>query len=229
MARIIVVEDNLAQQEEILSFLKHVGHEVVGIDNGSTLDERMQQFAPDIILLDYNLPGEIGPVLAARLRGKLGMALGIVMVTARSLSVDRIECRRAGVDDYLVKPVDFNEMLAVIDNLLLRLESSTLTEQVWKLVPAQAELLPPGGAPVTLAGSEVMLLTALAEGASRRASREELIHALGKHPDYYDPRALEASISRLRRKLPALEDGRNPLQALRGIGYQFVRPLKIIA
>lgn len=228
MARIIVVEDDLAQQEEILSFLAHTGHEVSGVASGCALDLCLDSFSPEIILLDYNLPDENGPMLAERLRARFGLALGIVMITARSLSADRVECRRAGADDYLVKPIEFNEMLAVIDNLLLRIEPAALAAQTWKLIPEQAELLPPDGVPVLLVDSEVLLLTALAEGESCKASREELIRALGKNPDYYDQRALETAISRLRRKLPTLEDGRSPLQTMRGNGYQFIRPLRII-
>lgn len=229
MARIIVVEDDLAQQEEVLSFLAHTGHEVAGVASGGALDLCLDSFLPEIIMLDYNLPDENGPILAGRLRAKFGLALGIIMITARSMSADRIECCRAGADDYLVKPIDFSEMLAVIDNLLLRIESSVSAEQAWKLIPSQAELLPPDSVAVPLTDSEVLLLTALAGELSRKASRNKLIRALGKNPDYYDPRTLETTISRLRRKLPALEDGRSPLQTMRGNGYQFIRSLQIIA
>jgi DNA-binding response OmpR family regulator len=74
---------------------------------------------------------------------------------------------------------------------------------------------------------ELLLLQALANAQNMQADRDTLVRALGKNPLVYDPRALEASISRLRRKIPPLEDGRNPLQAMRGIGYQFIRPLSI--
>lgn len=227
MARIIVVEDDLAQQEEILAFLTHAGHETKGVESGSALDLCLQDFTPEVILLDYNLPDESGAILAERLRNRFGIAIGIIMITARSLSTDRIECRRAGADDYLVKPIDFNEMLAVIDNLLLRLISSAAKSHVWKLHLSRAELLPPDSPAIPLVGSELLLLTALAKEAHHRANRETLIVALGKDPATYDPRALETTISRLRRKLPDLEDGRNPLKAMRSTGYQFLRPLQI--
>jgi DNA-binding response OmpR family regulator len=227
MARIIVVEDDLAQQEEIIAFLTHAGHEPQGVESGITLDQCLQQFTPDIILLDYNLPGENGAALAERLRTRFGIAVGIVMITARSLSVDRIECRRAGADDYLVKPIDFTEMLAVIENLLLRIVSTQARAHVWTLHLSRAELLPPDSPAIPLVGSELSLLKALAGEAHHKASRETLIVAMGKDPATYDPRALETSISRLRRKLPELEDGRNPLRAMRSTGYQFLRPLQI--
>jgi DNA-binding response OmpR family regulator len=225
MARIIVVEDDLAQQEEILSFLTYAGHDAQGAANGTELHRCLQQFSPEIVLLDFNLPGESGAELAAGLRERYGLDLGIVMVTARSQLADRLQSRRAGADDYLVKPVDFDEMLAVIDNLLLRLEPPTAPARGWKLLLARSELQPPDGPAVPLTHWEMSLLKTLAGEPQHKVGRDALIRALGKDPDVYDPRALEASISRLRRKLPKLEDGRNPLQAMRGSGYQFIRPL----
>ncbi|HUW25026.1 MAG TPA: response regulator transcription factor [Gallionella sp.] len=228
MARIILVEDNIGQQEELLSFLTHAGHEVLGTCDGVTLDRCLQEFTPEIALLDYNLPGEAGIALAVRLRQRFGATIGLVMVTARSMGVDRVECRRAGADDYLVKPIDFAELLALIDNLMLRLNPPAPIEEAWQLLLTRSELVPPHDPVIPLTGWELLLLQTLADAPNRQASRDALIRGLGKNPLAYDPRALEANISRLRRKLPSLEDGRNPLLALRGIGYQFIRPLAII-
>lgn len=228
MARIIIVEDDLGQQEELQSFLMYAGHEVLAVSSGVELDRRVQ-FIPDIVLLDYNLPGETGVDLALRLRKQYGSAVGIVMVTARSLGTDRVECRRAGADDYLVKPINFAELLALIDNLYQRLKPAAPSEEAWRLMPVRSELVPPGAPAIPLSGIELLLLQALAGTPNRQADRDTLIRALGKNPLAYDPRALEANISRLRRKLPLLEDGRNPLQAMRGMGYQFIRPLTIVS
>jgi two-component system, OmpR family, response regulator PhoP len=230
MARIIIVEDDLGQQEELQSFLMYAGHEVLAVSSGKELDKRLQ-FVPEIALLDYNLPGETGMELALRLRKQYGSAIGLVMVTARSMGADRVECRRAGADDYLVKPINFGELLALIDNLYRRMNPpvSGEGEEVWRLFPVRSELVPPGAPAIPLSGLELILLKVLASTQNRQADRDTLIRAMGKNPFAYDPRALEANISRLRRKLPPLEDGRNPLQALRGMGYQFIRPLVIVS
>jgi DNA-binding response OmpR family regulator len=228
MARIIIVEDDLGQQEELQSFLMYAGHEVIAVSSGAELDQRMQ-FIPDIALLDYNLPGESGVEIALRLRKRFGIAIGLVMVTARSMAVDKVECRRAGADDYLVKPINFGELLALIDNLCKRINPTEPAEEAWKLILARSELVPPGAAAIPLSGLELLLMEALASTQNRQADRDTLVRALGKNPLAYDPRALEANISRLRRKLPSLEDGRNPLQAMRGMGYQFIRPLTIVS
>lgn len=227
MARIIIVEDDVGQQEELQSFLVYAGHQVLSVGSGVELDKRLQ-FIPDIALLDYNLPGETGVEIALRLRKKFGHGIGLVMVTARSLGVDRVECRRAGADDYLIKPVNFAELLALIDNLVLRMKPPLPSAEAWRIQVARSELVPPGAPAIPLSGLELLLLQALANTQNGQADRDTLIRALGKNPIAYDPRALEANISRLRRKLPLLEDGRNPLQAMRGMGYQFIRPLTVV-
>lgn len=239
MARIIVVEDDIGQQEELVSFLEHTslghpGHEVRGVADEAGLERCLSQFSPEIVLLDYNLPGDSGAVLAGRLREKFGASIGIVMVTARSMGADRIECRRAGADDYLVKPIDFEELLALIDNLQARLTLSQppsgepLSDVPWRLMLAQSELVSPGTAAIPLTAWEVVLLKEIAGAHDQIASRDALVRALGKDPLYYDPRALEAVMSRLRRKLPELEETRNPLEAVRNVGYKFIRPLVVV-
>jgi DNA-binding response OmpR family regulator len=230
MARIIIVEDDLGQQEELHSFLLYGGHQVLAVSDGKELDQRLD-FIPEIALLDYNLPGESGVEIALRLNRQYGQKIGIVMVTARSMSVDRVACRRAGADVYLIKPINFAEMLVIIDNLCKRLNTQpdTPREEAWRLLVTRSELVPPGAAPVLLSGMELVLLQTLASKQSLQADRDTLIRALGKNPLAYDPRALEASISRLRRKIPLLEDGRNPLQSMRGMGYQFIRPLTVVS
>jgi DNA-binding response OmpR family regulator len=229
MARIIVVEDDIKQQEELVAFLKHTNHASCGASDSAELEECLSQFTPDIVLLDYNLPGEAGASLARRLREKFGTSVGIVMVTARSLGSDRIESRRAGADNYLVKPIDFGELLVLIDNLHARLTpSQPHSNTPWRLIVAQSELFPPGAAAIALSAWEVTLLEALANARDQIASRDMLIRSLGKDPLYYDPRALEAVISRLRRKLPAIEENRNALEAVRSVGYKFIRPLAVV-
>jgi DNA-binding response OmpR family regulator len=228
MARIIVVENDIGQQEELLSFLEHAQHVVRGASGGAGLRNCLAQFTPEIVLLDYNLPGETGASLAAWLRQEFGTSVGIVMVTARGMSTDRIECRRAGVDDYLVKPVEFGELLALIDNLHARLTPTKPLSQPWQLVVAHSELRTADTSAIQLTFWEVALLAAIADAPEQIAHRDDLIRALGKDPEHYDPRALEATISRLRRKLPQLSENRNPLESVRNVGYKFVRQLIVV-
>jgi len=227
MTRIIVVEDDIGQLEELVSFLKFSKHEARGVVDGIELENCLSEFSPEIVLLDYCLPGETGATLAERLRERFGTSIGIVMVTALNRGSDRIECRLAGADNYLVKPINFFELLALIDNMSHRLNSLPNMDQTWKLLPTRSELMPPQLPAITLTNWELLLLQTMADADNQQADRDTLIKALGKDPSHYDPRALETSMSRLRRKLPSLENGSNPLQTLRGVGYKFIRPLVV--
>lgn len=227
MTRIIVVEDDLEQQEELVSFLQHAGHDTLGVLSGAALEHALNSMQPEIILLDYNLPDTTGVALVSRLRLRFGAALGIVMVTARNMSADRTESRRAGADDYLVKPIDFSEVLALIDNLRLRIQPQIPDTGIWKVLVTRSELVPPGRPAIALTSWEVSLLQVIAQSSQQQASRDTLIHALGRDTLSYDPRALEARMSRLRRKLPVLEDERSPLEAVWGAGYKFTKPIVV--
>lgn len=228
MTRIIVVEDDIGQLEELVSFLKYSDHEVCGAMNGAELETCLSQFVPEIVLLDYCLPGDTGAVLAERLRGRFGTSVGIVMVTALNRGTDRIECRLAGADNYLVKPINFVELLALIYNMSMRLYSLPTKEQSWQLLRARSELIPPESLAIQLTSWELSLLLAMAGADNHQADRDTLIKALGKNPTHYDPRALETSMSRLRRKLRSSGNGSNPLQTVRGVGYKFTRPLVVV-
>lgn len=229
MTRIIVVEDDLDQQEELLAFLSHSGHEVRGADSARQLAECLAQFTPEVVLLDYNLagPDETGLHLVRDLRKRHGTAVGIVMVTGRGTSHDRVECRSAGADDYLIKPIVFAELLAVIDNLSARLLPLP-AQRPWRLLLTHSVLSVPDGPSVVLTGWELMVLEAMARADNHLIGRQSLITALGKKPWAYDDRALETGISRLRKKLPTLSDGRMPIHAVRGTGYRFAHALVLV-
>lgn len=228
MARIIVVEDDPGQLEELIFILNHAGHQAHGATSAAAFEQYLHGNRPDIALLDYNLPDATGAELAARLRREFGQGIGIVMVTARGQGVDRVECRRAGANDYLVKPIDFSELLAVVENLLAYIRhADSLEQDAWQICPDTLMIVPPGAAGIGITFQESLILIALATAPEQLASRDNLIHALGRETDAYDERSLETLASRIRRKLPALPDGRSPLQAVRGIGYKFLQPLSV--
>ena len=226
MARIIVVEDDTGQLEELIFILNHAGYQAQGVVSAAELEQYLCSNRPDIALLDYNLPDATGAELAARLRRQFGQEIGIVMVTARGQGVDRIECRRAGANDYLVKPVDFSELLAVVENLLAYIGHDVLPRHdVWQIRLDELVIVPPGAEGIGITHQESLILLAFAAAPGQLASRDDLIRALGHEAHAYDERALETVASRIRKKLPALPDGRSPLQAVRGVGYKFLQQL----
>lgn len=226
MATIIAVEDNLEQLEELVFLLNHAGHQAHGAANADELAPLLDMCRPDIILLDYGLPGVSGAELAVRLRQRFGQAVGIIMITARGGGEDRVQCRNAGVNDYLVKPVNFNELLAVVKNLLVYTQPAE-PPLAWRVDPDKSQALAPDGQVIPLTWLELTIMRMLAAAPEHKAGREELIQALGRKADSYDERALEVLVSRLRKKLPLLPDGRSPLASVRGEGYRFIQPMAI--
>lgn len=227
MTRIIVVEDDPEQQEELLAFLTYSGHETLGASDGASLIRSLNTFTPDIVLLDYNLPHDNGALIAERLRERFGVSVGIVMVTARNLAIDRVECRRAGADDYLVKPIEFGELLALIDNLYKRINPASGVSNAWVLRVQHSELIPPDSPGIPLSPWEVLLLTTIANSGQQRANIDELAQALGSNPSACDTKTLETLISRLRHKLPLIDQDHYPLEPIPGAGYQFIKPLVV--
>lgn len=230
MIRITVVEDNADLLDDVIFNLEREGFDVAGVGNGVELDASLAGRGCDVLVLDLGLPGEDGLSIARRLRHKRP-AMGILMLTARSGTEERIAGLEGGADVYLGKPVDMRELAAAIKSLARRLGLER--NQGWRLNTRQLRLHGPAGE-IALSGLECAILGTLADAEDHKASRRSLIEALGADYLAYDERRLETLISRLRRKLAdclatgaeAGSGGDNPLRALRGQGYIFAAPLQ---
>jgi DNA-binding response OmpR family regulator len=126
MTRIGLIEDNIEYRDNLAFFLRREGFDVVFESDGHAIDLTLAQHPCDLILLDLGLPYEDGLAIAQRLRAQQP-ALGIVMLTARGSLDERLSGMRDGADAYLVKPVDFRELMAVLKSLLRRLDMGAKT------------------------------------------------------------------------------------------------------
>ncbi len=222
MTRIAVVEDNSDLLDDTCFELQHAGFEVQGVANGRSLRALLPRFAPHIVLLDLGLPDEDGLALAGWLRSTQPQ-LGIVMLTARTARQDRLAGHAEGADHYLCKPVDAEELVAVLRALERRLMLPQAAQ--WVLDTRLLQLHSPQGHCMALNVAELGILGALARLPRRQASRRELVEALGEDWLLYDERRLEAVISRLRRKIADTTGADAPLRTLRGFGYTFLESL----
>ena len=228
MARIIVVEDEPVQLEALVFILNQAGHQAQGAASAAALEQYLHGNRPDIALLDYILPDATGAELAARLRRQFGQEIGIVMTTSRGQGGDRVECRSAGANDYLVKPVNFSELLVVVENLLKLTGSAAFPKKdSWQIWPDELMIVPPEAEGIRITYQESLVLMAFAAAPEQLLTRDEMIRVLGHEPHTYDERLLETIASRIRKKLPVLSDGRSPLQSVRGVGYKFVQRLVV--
>ncbi len=221
MNPIAVLDDNTELLDDVVYALRADGHAVQGFASAAALRAYLAVQTPSILILDLGLPDADGLDIARQMRQQFP-ALGLIMMTARTQLADRVAGLREGADVYLCKPVDLDELGAVVESLARRLRGGAST--AWQLDIGAVSVTPPGVAPVALTGGELQLLVALCDAPGHKASRRELAKALGEDPYTFDERRLENLVSRLRTKLAAS----HPvpcLRALRGNGYAFTEPL----
>lgn len=217
--KIAVIEDQADLQEELVYYLSRKGHHVHGVTNGIELNRLMLTDPPELLLLDIGLPGEDGIAIADRLKDTAG--LSIVMLTARSSVEDRIRSFEAGADTYLVKPVNYRELEAVIQRAETRLQAANQDHDGWLLRPRERILTAPNDVRVPLTLTESRLLSAIVSRTDKIATRQQLIEALGLDFLSYDDRRIEVSMSRLRKKIEHITGLKAPIKASRNVGYAF--------
>lgn len=230
--RVWIVEDNEDLVDDVVFHLGLAGHQVRAFGDGVQLDQALATCAPgeapEVLIIDLGLPGEDGLSIAQRVRTACP-AMGIVMLTARTRLHDRIAGHRFGADNYLCKPVEMAELVAVVDaRINVRRLQAPKASPCWQLNLSDWQLhAPDGSAQVSLTGSELVVLRAMAEAEGHEIDRPGLVAALGRDHAEYDERRLERIISRLRHKLATLTGGRSLVRGVRNKGYVFVEPIEI--
>ncbi len=233
MINVVVVEDDPDLCGSIVRYLSLVGMSVRRAGSGAELDQLLAAGIPDLLVLDVNLPGEDGFSIAARLRSTA--RLGIVMLTARGQLDDRVLGLTAGADAYLVKPVQFRELEAVIHSLTRRLREAPKEEKAeardeafraWSFDAASWSLITPNGHQVPLTNAEYRVLQTLTSEPGASVGREEIAASLGKVVGGYDDRSIDAVMARLRRKVNAASGENLPIRAVRSVGYVFAAPVE---
>ncbi|MGJ7609597.1 MULTISPECIES: response regulator transcription factor [unclassified Variovorax] len=223
MRDVILLEDEAVLREELSEFLVGNGYRV---DAEGSLEGFRRRYDPrrhGIALVDLGLPDGDGLVLIRELRER-GERLGIVVLTARGGSRDRVEGLDIGADYYLPKTADLDELAATLTALSRRLgdESATMpADDAWVLELGARRLSAPGFAPIALSQQDLTVLHELMRGAGDIASRQQIVTALGEHFLSYDQRRLDTQIRRLRRKVSEATGLTLPLNTARNAGYCF--------
>jgi two-component system copper resistance phosphate regulon response regulator CusR len=217
--RILVVEDEPAAAWLLEKGLREHGYEVDLVRNGVTAFARASSYSYDLLLLDLGLPGKDGVAVCRDLRGR-GLSLPVLMLTARDAVGDRVTGLDAGGDDYLVKPYDFQELLARIRALLRRppaLAAEVLVVEDLSLAMRSHEVRR-GDARVELTAKEYALLEYLARRAGEVVTKDDILENVWAGYDEPDSNVVEVYVRRLRLKI---DEGRaTPLiHTRRGHGY----------
>jgi two-component system phosphate regulon response regulator PhoB len=223
-ANILVVEDEPAIQELIAASLARAGYLVERAADAQEAYVSVREAVPDLILLDWMMPGMSGIDLARRLRAEpKSRSVPIIMLTARSGEHDRIAGLESGADDYITKPFSPRELLARIAAVLRRGQPASMLGTIEN----NGLVLDPAAHRVTVADSEVVLgpvefrlLHFLMAHAERAYSRAQLLDQVWGGHALVDERTVDVHIHRLRATLRA--SGRDGMiQTVRGSGYRF--------
>ncbi len=223
--KIALVEDHDDLRELLVDFLCALGHDASGLSCADDLDEFLVGNSIDLLILDLNLPGEDGFSLAKRLRAS-NPDLHIVMLTARSSIADRVMGYASGADLYLAKPVDQEELGAIVARIACRVEASR-QHGGGLLLDMQRLVLRGGQGEVPVAHSEALLLRSLAAAQHCGLPYWRMLELLELEVDDKNKSALEVRISRLKKKLHDAGAPEPAIKAMRREGYQLCVALQL--
>ncbi len=221
---ILVVEDEPAIRELLKVNLEDAGYEVREAEDAEAARSVLNQVLPDLLLLDWMLPGQSGLALARQLRGTTRTRdLPIIMLTARSDEADKVAGLEAWVDDYVTKPFSPRELKARIKAVLRRrapeAAQETLEAGALRLDPV-AHRVVASGQEVAIGPTEFRLLQFLMARPDRVHSRAQLLDMVWGDHVYIEERTIDVHIRRLRVALaPHGYDGM--IETVRGSGYRF--------
>ena len=223
-ATILIVEDETDLSELMRYNLEAEGFRVVGAESGDEAVERIRDGVPDLILLDWMLPGLSGIELTRRWRSRdETMRTPIIMITARGEEEERVRGLATGADDYVVKPFSMPELVARIQALLRRSSPQLLTNTLKAgdlELDRQSHRVRRAGRDLHLGPTEYRLLEYLMRHPGRVYSREQLLDGVWGNDVYVDERTVDVHVGRLRK---AINRGReaDPIRTVRGAGYAF--------
>lgn len=221
LPRILVVEDEPAIAELISVNLRHNGFQPIWVMDGETAQRELDEVLPDVILLDWMLPGESGLSLARKWRqSPRSKAVPILMLTARGDEADRVAGLDTGADDYIVKPFSPRELLARIRAVLRRrapeqaggsvtVGSLVLDADTWR-VSFNAQ-------PLKVGPTEFKLLQYLMRHPERVHTRGQLLDKVWGDHVYIEERTVDVHVKRLRE---ALGEAGRMIETVRGAGYR---------
>jgi two-component system phosphate regulon response regulator PhoB len=241
MSSVLVVEDESAIAELIAIHLRHAGHEVTVATEAAAAQAHIDRRLPDLVLLDWMLPGPAGSSgvqLARRWRGEARTRdLPIIMLTARVEEADKVAGLDAGADDYLTKPFSPRELMARIRAVLRRKAPQTLDAAVelagLKLDPATRRVTGRVGeaaVELKLGPTEFRLLHFFMTHPERVHSRAQLLDRVWGDHVFIEERTVDVHVKRLREAL-APANCAHLLDTVRGAGYRFTQqvPLRAVA
>ncbi len=223
-AKILIVEDEDPLSLLLRYNLEAEGYSVEAVARGDEAEMRLKEAQPDLLLLDWMLPGLSGIELCRRLRAKPEtLRLPIIMLTARGEESERIRGLSLGADDYVVKPFSVPELMARIRTVLRRAKPEMLTSVLRAgdiELDRETHRVHRAGQELRLGPTEFKLLEFLMRSPGRVYSREQLLDGVWGHDVYVDERTVDVHVGRLRKTINTATSF-DPIRTVRGAGYAF--------
>jgi len=234
--RVLVVEDEAITREHIVSLLLDAGYDAIGVSDASSAENADREFRPDVVLLDILLPDAEDFSLTSNFRQR--DRCGVIIVSGIADHKRRLDGLRAGADDYLIKPIDSEELLLKVGHLAERVrqrfgadEQSPLTWRCgpWAINPGEMHCRHDAGFKESLTANEALLLACMLPHAGKIFSRDELLSILRQHNQSASLRAVDSCVSRLRKKLEVNSSRPGLLLSVYGRGYRIAEAVPISA
>ena len=222
---IAVIEDDENLRFLISHRLQTERYKVVQSGNGVEAEELILSVQPDIVLLDWMLPGKEGIDVCQSVR-KLGFENIIIMMTAKSQDVDKIDAYSHGITDYITKPFNMDLLVAMIDNKVRFFVPKNANKDVHIFGGTehhpQIHSLIRDGKKIELTILENRILLHFLQNMGKEITREELMEVVWGYSSNVNTRTLDMHVVRLRKKIEVNPDKPAYLQTVRGLGYKFV-------
>jgi len=224
-ARVLIVDDDPFLLQSLERLLSGEGYSVRSASSGEEALSILTDEQADLVILDLGLPGIDGITTCRRLR--MRWHIPVLMLTARSDSMDKVVGLEVGADDYLTKPFEPSEFVARVRAQLRRQQEYVLSKaparplQLGRIeINFERRCVSVAGEPVELTNHEYEIVSYLAENLGRPVSRESLFEAVWGYEMDFNSNSLDVLIYRIRKKLEASPDKPRHLITLRGFGYK---------
>lgn len=221
-AKVLIVEDETSQLEVLAYNLEAEGFDVVKASDGTEGLMLVREEEPDVILLDWMLPGTSGIEICRQIKMTQEFkSIPIIMISARTEEIDKIRGLETGADDYVAKPYSVLELIARVKAQLRRSRPVVVGEQLTFediLLDSESHKVFRGESELHLGPTEFRLLSTFMEKPGRVWSREQLLDRVWGRDIYVDTRTVDVHVGRLRKAL-SKDGGPNPIRTVRGAGY----------
>ena len=217
--RILIVEDEEKLAGLLRDYLAQEGYEASVLHRGDEVEDWVRSHPTDLVLLDLMLPGKSGLDVCKALRASTDVS--IIMVTARIDEVDRLLGLELGADDYICKPFSPREVVARVKAVLRRTRRGAGAPEANLRLDDAAFKATLAGKDLGLTAIEYQLLKVLSAHPGRIYTRDQIIDAMYRDERVVSDRTVDSHIKKIRRKIAALDPGRELIHSLYGVGYKY--------